>query len=1413
MASTSDNSVELQELLLTTIPERDDKQLKTAFYKKTYTSGKIRFINGNTPLYDAKFIKINAGAWDNESILQQVAEGVVNKLWRLGRKNLLLSVTSGADELNGENRKAFNEGIKKMLPGTFLVTGGSNDGVTRLVGDVVHEFNMTTVNEFDQCPSIGIVCLDRLPNKDTIKLYELTRGVFGIDSDGELFTVDNRGERWTLSPTALTEVNDQSDGNTTTSALTGNVHRNSCSRHFVVGDLVQIRNNQMSDVKSQRSKDFLEATIGKIGSIVQVNEDNNDLSIQVSGEKYSCWYKPEAVALMTGERFIVLLKTHFETHEPSTENDELVQAVRKGDFKNVYAIIRQAYTDCIEFTSGSFGVDYSGDFFVVDANGDRRIFTPDDLIKDGNTNAVECKAIDTPHDVAPGDLVMILPTAISCFMDIKLTLGKVGTIVTVRGDFFDIRVCGDIYTYRWQDVFIVDRGRFDLLKEYFNTHKPAFERDDLQQAISEDKFKEVTAIIRKAYKDGERVCEYKLTTTTDDLQDMVHTERYLNPHHHLFVLVEDSTLNKFGGEIEFRAILEKRILSEMIRSRTKGEIYQDLSGPEIPLVNLVLNSDYYTLECVQSAIDKGIPSVVENTTDSDTHTRHDSAISYSKNEIKTKMLPNSNIPNDAFKTFEETHKEKRHLLAVINLSDFSKMVAETLDICWKASSVGMCLTEWALFDRDEAVVLKRLVRADGRRMNSDAFALIMNYFLIRNDEEVVEALIQLDVDMNSAWIGARQYNELCGGKDGLLQRFQAAKDIHTVLWVMDRVKARPVRGKYFGPKAWLPATYSEEKQLHTKDILPYWEYMFILTLLSRKHDMANRLWKKTKHPLFMALIAYNLCLAVKQQTDDKVLMAEMTKNMSEWSTVAIDCLNECYQNWDQPTYVHLTMTMPFWYTQSCLDLAVQSRNKEFLAQQACRNLVSDVWNGQRMDDTLNKLREQRSDTDRIKFFLNKMQAPKTKFAYNVISHLVFLNLFAYVLLFDLTSTVSTKEFVLMTWVLTILVEEIRQMHQIYHMPGYEKAIRCMQRIRKLKSYFSEGWNCIDLFTIAMFLLGFGLRFIQFRDTSYDWPRVVLAVDFIAFFFRLAHIFSVRETLGPKLIMIRRMVQDLMYFLVIMAVFLLAYAIASCSILYPNAPLTWKTARQITWKPYWHLYGELFLEDMEDSTDCGNDTSLWTNGTSPRCPTETGRFFGPILMGVYLLFSNILLLNLLIAIFSNTFTKIHEESDKIWCFQRYVMTKEYALRPVICPPVNVFWHIYQLFQCCLHKCTHELLDDPFHVLYDDTKSVALDFRRISLSEFMKGSLSTYLKRKETDSNDSMITTANEKLDDLKNNAKHEEEFRKTMITWTLQAAEREDEFRRLVVSLQAQLNKMQESIDNLHRKKTDSEHKADEKTEP
>ncbi|KAH3703691.1 hypothetical protein DPMN_078733 [Dreissena polymorpha] len=82
-----------------------------------------------------------------------------------------------------------------MLAGTCMVTGGTNDGVTRLIGEAVREFNKKDKYYATECSTIGIVCLDRLRNKDTIKPWELTRGVFGIDSDGELFTVDKSGER------------------------------------------------------------------------------------------------------------------------------------------------------------------------------------------------------------------------------------------------------------------------------------------------------------------------------------------------------------------------------------------------------------------------------------------------------------------------------------------------------------------------------------------------------------------------------------------------------------------------------------------------------------------------------------------------------------------------------------------------------------------------------------------------------------------------------------------------------------------------------------------------------------------------------------------------------------------------------------------------------------------------------------------------------------------------------------------------------------------------------------------------------------------------------------------------------------------------------------------------------------------
>ncbi|XP_052218052.1 transient receptor potential cation channel subfamily M member 5-like [Dreissena polymorpha] len=782
----------------------------------------------------------------------------------------------------------------------------------------------------------------------------------------------------------------------------------------------------------------------------------------------------------------------------------------------------------------------------------------------------------------------------------------------------------------------------------------------------------------------------------------------------------------------------------MGRSRTQDVTNESVQ--QVNVVNLVLNGDNHTLETVTRAMDYGTPSVVvkgskgvaefisyevNNTTDS--QKRQDEDREYSKNGIITDRT----IRDETLHTFQKTYHEKPYLLWVWDLRNMPDIPDKwILDICWKAKMIKERLAPMRLREHDLALVSKWwLAYSDCSRNDVLQTDDLVCYFCIRDCIEPIKILYHYLGMMDSVYVGALQYKKMCNeaDTDGLLKGLRpklkdppANKDLARIMEVIQIMKARPVQSKIHDEAVsehWKPQPdvscnptqknrvlcFGEKSIKSQNRSLPYGNYLFLWACMMRKHELAEILFRRVENPIAMALITYNLFKAVERQTDDKVLKTEMQKYMKKSSAMATGILNECALRNDTHTNQILTIVIPVWQ-KTCIELAIESKHMEFLDQLAVRNLLGTVCNGKLEDTTMLKFcscimcpalslkllnyKTDKSTTQdnpveltaqkkfcpnlgKIKDFL---LAPKTKFAYNLISYVMFLSLFAYVLLFDLASTISNMEYVLMTWVLALLGEEIRQ----------------MATSKEKKKYFLDGWNIIDICTIAMFLIGFGMRFKHFQD-ALDWPRVVLAVDFVAFFLRLIHIFSVQNVLGPKLIMIQQMFQDMVYFLVILVVFLLSYAIASHSILFPDSPVTWETFRQIIRKPYWHLYGELFLEDTEGFADCTTDVSLWTNGTFPRCPSKTGQLVVPIMMGMYMLFTNILLLNLLIAMFSHTFTVIHKRSESLWCYQRYFILKEYGMRPVICPPLNICWHIYDLVQRVC--CRHATVEDPFRFDYD------------------------------------------------------------------------------------------------------------------
>ena len=75
-------------------------------------------------------------------------------------------------------------------------------------------------------------------------------------------------------------------------------------------------------------------------------------------------------------------------------------------------------------------------------------------------------------------------------------------------------------------------------------------------------------------------------------------------------------------------------------------------------------------------------------------------------------------------------------------------------------------------------------------------------------------------------------------------------------------------------------------------------------------------------------------------------------------------------------------------------------------------------------------------------------------------------------------------------------------------------------------WISDYWNIADLANLVLFGIGFTLRLLP-SASALSAARVILALDLGIFYIRILHMFSIFKNLGPKLIMIGRMVSELM----------------------------------------------------------------------------------------------------------------------------------------------------------------------------------------------------------------------------------------------------------------------------------------------
>ncbi|XP_076813165.1 transient receptor potential cation channel subfamily M member-like 2 isoform X1 [Clavelina lepadiformis] len=308
-----------------------------------------------------------------------------------------------------------------------------------------------------------------------------------------------------------------------------------------------------------------------------------------------------------------------------------------------------------------------------------------------------------------------------------------------------------------------------------------------------------------------------------------------------------------------------------------------------------------------------------------------------------------------------------------------------------------------------------------------------------------------------------------------------------------------------------------------------------------------------------------------------------------------------------------------------------------------------------------------------------IQSPFAKYQINAAATIAFMWLYGYALLFNYFDSISTFDYVLMGWFASLFLEE---MYEIYN---HDKRGTISKKLnlsrsklgnawQKLFHYWSDRWNIIDIAAIIVYFVSLGLKI-----SSVDASRVIATVAFVLYCVRSLQFFTINKKIGPKLIMIREMILDFLYFCFILLVFFVAYGVTAQSILYPNQTDAWPTIEQFLFRSFWHLYGELFLPEIDyDSTTgeytCTNDAALIVAGNRP-CPQQQAVV--KYITALYMLLVNILLLNLLIAILNNTYANIEKKVDRIWNYQRFELIEEYAIvKSPLPPPLSILGYIYK-----------------------------------------------------------------------------------------------------------------------------------------
>ncbi|XP_076125651.1 transient receptor potential cation channel subfamily M member 6 [Alosa pseudoharengus] len=496
--------------------------------------------------------------------------------------------------------------------------------------------------------------------------------------------------------------------------------------------------------------------------------------------------------------------------------------------------------------------------------------------------------------------------------------------------------------------------------------------------------------------------------------------------------------------------------------------------------------------------------------------------------------------------------------------------------------------------------------------------------------------------------------------------------------------------------------------------------LFVWAVLKRRQQMALFLWQHGEEAMARAVVACKLYRAMATEAKESNMadsLADQLKTYSlEFGQLAVGLLDKAFRENERMAMKLLTSEMKDWSHFTCLQMAVSSGMRSFVAHSCTQMLLTDLWVG-RLNMRKNswfkiilcilvpvsiQLLEFKSQAEMshvpqsqeaMHFGLdsrgldaNESQGT-TKAGYDAekaserqeCSSDLFSQWILWLQkLYDFYNapvvkfwfhTMSYLAF-LMLFSYTVLVRmEDHPSPQEWLVIAYimstavEKAREVLMSeprklSKKLKVWFSEYWNVSDFVAISLFLAGLALR----CDPSWRAAgHIVYCLDVIFWFVRVLDLLAVNQHAGPYLTMITKMTSNMFFIVIMMAIVLLSFGVSRKAILSPNEDPSWTLAKDVVFQPYWMIFGEVYAGEIDSCAD-KNATCV------------PGAFITPFLQAVYLFFQYIIMVNILIAFFNNVYFDMKSISNQLWQYNRYRYIMTYQEKPWLPPPLILLSHM-------------------------------------------------------------------------------------------------------------------------------------------